>query len=105
MNEILLKVKSGSSSVLQSNIVYLNPNKLYTFEQTSTSNYKKILRFSTTKDTLTPYLNGVFGLINENGLKTIHYLRTTNSTPTLYLFTEDEPNIASAIEIRVLEAV
>ena len=105
MNEILLKVKSGSSSVLQSNIVYLNPNKLYTFEQTSTSNYKKILRFSTTKDTLTPYLDGVFGLINENALKTIHYLRTTNSTPTLYLFTEDEPNIASAIEIRVLEAV
>lgn len=105
VNEILLTVKSGSFNVLQNNVLYLNPDKLYSFEQTTTNNYKKILRFSTTKETLTPYLDGVFGVINENALNTIHYLRTTNSTPTLYLFTQDEPNLSSSIEIRVSPAV
>ena len=99
-SELMVSVGAGASNLIENNKINLSMFKTYAFYQKSFSNYKKVLRFSTSRDKLVPYVTDIFGTITETGYDTIQYLKVTPSTPsTLYLFVDDQPDTVSKYEI------
>jgi hypothetical protein len=99
-SELMVSVGAGASNLIENNKINLSMFKTYAFYQKSFSNYKKVLRFSTSRDKLVPYVTDIFGTITETGYDTIQYLKVTPNTPsTLYLFVDDQPDTVSKYEI------
>lgn len=100
-----LKQTYGSKSLFDTanNTLYFRSGRAYGFIQNEFSNFKNTIRFSTTQDFYTPYVDGVFGTIAYDGVGNLQYLYITETTPVnLYLFSESYQTAFPKFKIKVI---
>lgn len=93
LNLILVK---GDSYYIFNNQIKLSPGIKYCFSQTDVSNRSYTVRFSTTQETFTPYVAGIYGGVSYRGITSNQFLNSSFfDYPTLYLFLEYTGNMTS----------
>lgn len=83
-----LSIKKGNLNVLPNLTLLMISNNLYEIDQSDSSNKNNLILFSTSKDTLIPYRNGIFGVVTADRIGSKTYVMLPPNTPQLYLWLE-----------------
>jgi hypothetical protein len=93
-----LSITTGDVAYLQDYKISLTATTKYCFSQQDVSNLNHTIRFSSTKDTYTPYTSGIYGGVRSVGVNSNQFLDTnTYSYPTLYIYLESKNLISKGV--------
>ena len=94
--QLNLTLTKGDSSYLFNNKISLVFGQKYCFSQTDATNNYYTIRFSTTPDTFTPYVGGIYGGVSYRGTASNQFLNAAvYEFPVLYIFLESSKNLNS----------